>query len=178
MVGAGHDNASHALVERELKDALGHIDVTPLGLVLAGPPIFGRSWPAVVAEVDDRVATRKVGPQGRVVRFDQVGDLNAFDGLAVPIGRSDVDQPQLVALAKHGQELRGDVAGGAGQQDCRPLDLSHVKPPLPSYQGSQDDKNVLRMTNAPGRRLTRRSELVRWALWRSPIWRPCSIHAR
>ena len=51
------------------------------------------------------------------IGMGQVMDHDAGDLLALPVGVAHVDQPQVVTLAEGRQQLAGNVAGGAGQQD-------------------------------------------------------------
>ena len=81
----------------------------------------------MVAVVDDGVETLEVGAVGIDVRVREIGLDDVVDGPALGL-LGDVEQHQVVALAKRGQELARDVAGGAGQQ--HPW-FAHGQVPLP-----------------------------------------------
>lgn len=91
VIRAGDQDSANALFQRQLVDALRHVDVATLVLIIAGAPAsHPLAWRAEVAQVDDHIATGKQGPQAIDAVVDEVGHLNAGDRLAVAVHGPDV----------------------------------------------------------------------------------------
>ncbi len=108
LIGAGGDHPPHTLLQREPVDALHHVHVAPLALVLRDQVLAFRFD---VPAVDYDVHAGEQGLQRGVVRGEQVDHLDPFDPVAGGVRRSNVDEPEIVvALPEGPEELAGDVA--------------------------------------------------------------------
>ena len=112
VVGAGHHDAAHVLLQRQPEDVVGHADVVHLAVeVLAD--VLGA---ADKGQVDDGITAGEERAQ-RLAVVEQALDLDAGDLGAAAAGGGDVDEGAVVAFAQGGQHLGRHVAGGAGDEN-------------------------------------------------------------
>jgi hypothetical protein len=129
VIRACDDDSSHAFLQRDLVDVVGHLDVRQLG----PEALFGRVRAARdEAEVDDRVDAAEVVAVGVPVAIQEVADLHALDRIPLPVGRTDIQQRQLIALTQRGQDLARDEPGRARDKN---VPSSH-RPPVPVPEGA------------------------------------------
>src|SRR5215210_5488581 len=118
LIGTRRNHPPHALLPRELVDALHHVHVAPLAPVeRLGTVAFRLQVPTM----DHRIHIRKQGFQRGVLFREQVAYLDPFDIVARGVHLPDVYQPQVIALPEGRQELACYVACGARQQDAPAL---------------------------------------------------------
>jgi hypothetical protein len=119
VVGAAHDDATHAFLQRDAVDVVGERDVGVLGLELGVavvlPGVGGHAGGPHEAAVDDGVGAAEVLAIEVAIGPGEIGHHDPRNLVAVPRRGADVDRDHVPALVERLEHALGDVARGSGE---------------------------------------------------------------